>query len=259
MGEQYFIIDGPNRYGPADLATLNQWAAEGRLHANMMFEELSTSRRLRANEIPGLNSGQAAPAQDVLAPQPAPQVEAAPSQPQQPYAAPAAPNYGQQYAQPPGSNYYRPGQPVYGRPDQLQALADGYFGLNTAFLLVIVLYLFLTLGVPGILSGVLANNKALVLPALIFIFLAYGGGVALLALKPCKKIAYGKGWTEGQGVLAAVLVGLNAMLCCGIIGFIVMQTIASSEIKKYGVPSGIFGLKKSEVARVIAAMEQRPR
>lgn len=52
---QYFVIlpDG-QKFGPADLATLNQWAAEGRIVAGCEIEDLATRVRTPATAMPGL-------------------------------------------------------------------------------------------------------------------------------------------------------------------------------------------------------------
>jgi hypothetical protein len=53
----YHVI-GPdgNRYGPADLPTLNQWAAEGRVTPSTMLED-SSGARIAASSVPGLVFG----------------------------------------------------------------------------------------------------------------------------------------------------------------------------------------------------------
>lgn len=52
---RYFVLanDG-NKYGPADVATLNGWIAEGRLVATQMLEDETTGARLPAGTVPGL-------------------------------------------------------------------------------------------------------------------------------------------------------------------------------------------------------------
>ncbi len=149
-GVQYYIIDGANRYGPADLNTLNQWAAEGRLRADMMFEEMPTGRRLRATEIPGLNiPGAAQMGQPGMGqPQPGP---FAPGPMQQ-----QGGQYGQQWQQPPGSSYYR-APTMMGAPDpQAKSVA------TTGVILGIV-SLFcgcLPAGIAAIVMGINAQNMA---------------------------------------------------------------------------------------------------
>lgn len=52
----YFVLgaDG-QRYGPVDLATLNQWAQEGRVQANTVIVDVATGGDLLASQMPGLN------------------------------------------------------------------------------------------------------------------------------------------------------------------------------------------------------------
>ncbi|RYG34758.1 hypothetical protein EON81_14675 [bacterium] len=52
---RYFVIsDDGSRYGPADLATLKQWAQEGRLLGTQYLEEETGGRRILAAELTGL-------------------------------------------------------------------------------------------------------------------------------------------------------------------------------------------------------------
>jgi hypothetical protein len=51
----YYVISADNnRYGPADLTTLNQWAAEGRVLPHQMVEDAATGIRIPASSVPGL-------------------------------------------------------------------------------------------------------------------------------------------------------------------------------------------------------------
>ncbi len=51
----YYVISGDGqRYGPADLATLNQWAKEGRLLPNQMVEDEASGIRIAATAVAGL-------------------------------------------------------------------------------------------------------------------------------------------------------------------------------------------------------------
>ncbi len=54
-GDQYFVI-GPdgNKYGPADPATLTQWAAENRLSPTSMLEEAATGVQIEAQRVSGI-------------------------------------------------------------------------------------------------------------------------------------------------------------------------------------------------------------
>ena len=96
---KYFVIasDG-NKYGPADLATLNAWIAEGRLTpAQMLEDELGT--RTPASSVPGLNF---------------------------PMAAPAAPQAGPA----PGATMYQPGQQPFNQAPGYYPRGTGYVGDN---------------------------------------------------------------------------------------------------------------------------------
>ncbi|MBS1726867.1 MAG: hypothetical protein JST51_09115 [Armatimonadetes bacterium] len=58
----YFVIgnDG-QKYGPADISTLNQWAQEGRLTPTSMLEDATTGQQTMASQMPGISFPVAAP------------------------------------------------------------------------------------------------------------------------------------------------------------------------------------------------------
>lgn len=58
---QYFVIH-PNgqKYGPADIPTLNQWILENRLSPSTELEDAATLQRIQASNVPGLNFGSVA-------------------------------------------------------------------------------------------------------------------------------------------------------------------------------------------------------
>lgn len=147
------------------------------------------------------------------------------------------------------SGYYvRPALIPSLNADKLQALADGYFGLNLVFLLNVAL----ALGLNALLG--LSRQGEVALAALLggaaFVFLAIAG----CSFPFNRKIAFGMGWNSGMAVLASLLMGLNSAFCCGIIGYVVMQQIAFVEIKKYGVRKGPFGIRKRDVAVRVAEL-----
>lgn len=53
--DMYFVVlpDG-QKFGPADLRTLNQWATEGRILSNTVIEDAQTGQRFQAGSLPGL-------------------------------------------------------------------------------------------------------------------------------------------------------------------------------------------------------------
>jgi hypothetical protein len=83
----YVIGDDGQKYGPADVATLNQWIAENRLVRTQILEDEASGSRMAASAVEGLNF-----------PPPA----AAPG-PQGPGAGPLPGSHGY------GGNYARPG------------------------------------------------------------------------------------------------------------------------------------------------------
>jgi len=140
----------------------------------------------------------------------------------------------------------------YGTADKLQALSDGYFGLNIIFLINIVLSL------GSRFSGVTAKTPSEALGILAGYALVVGLVVGFGSYHNNKKIAFGADWKPGMAVLASVLMALNSVFCCGIIGYVIVQNLAFQEMKKYGLKGGFFGVKKSEIAAKVAEMRATP-
>lgn len=144
------------------------------------------------------------------------------------------------------------GPAPYGTADQLQALWEGYYGLNWVFLANVLLALGFRFIPMAMEDAASAGIAMLVLAILMFLV------VAGYSFVYNRKIAFGKGWGDGVAVVASVLMGLNSVFCCGIIGYIVMQTIAATEMKNYGLKTGFLGVKKKEVQERIAQMRAQP-
>jgi len=51
----YVIAPDGNRYGPADISTLQQWVREGRIVANTTLEDELTGTKIRASLLPELS------------------------------------------------------------------------------------------------------------------------------------------------------------------------------------------------------------
>jgi len=132
MEPEYYVLDGPSRYGPANVQILNQWAMEGRILQDTKMQEASTGRTLNASEVPGLSiPQQMGPPSPGLG-----QTQAIYQQPN-PYATPPQPT----------SPYLRPGSmPDSGLEKRV----------STALVLGLVSLLFCCIG--GIVSTVLAAN-----------------------------------------------------------------------------------------------------
>lgn len=93
---RYYVF-APNgqRFGPADLPTLQQWVNEGRVLPNSMIEEEASGMRLAASAVTGLSFGPAPFAQQV-------QTQQNPYEPP-----PGSPYSSNPYGQAAPSNYYR--------------------------------------------------------------------------------------------------------------------------------------------------------
>ena len=87
----YFVVDqnSGQKYGPADVTTLNQWIVEGRVTPSTMLEDATTGQQMLASTVPGLSLG--------TPPSSAPQQTFSP-----PPTAPVANPYPRQFEQAPG-------------------------------------------------------------------------------------------------------------------------------------------------------------
>ncbi len=127
----------------------------------------------------------------------------------------------------------------------MQALGEGYFGLNTAFIVNIVMVLVLN----GLVGALKDNLAVLGLSFVVVLGVVFG-----MTFKPNQKIGEGLNWAPWGAILASTLMAINSALCCGIIGYLVVQSMASKELEKYGVKKSFIGLKKSDFK---AAVERR--
>lgn len=150
--------------------------------------------------------------------------------------------------QPPQQFVPYPSGNNYGTREKLQALADGYFGLNNVFMVNLIMCVPLNLYMRTLTDP----GQALVTfgVAAVVLFVT----ILLLSLPQNKKIGFGLNWSPVSPAIASILMGLNSALCCGIFGYIIMQMLAANEMKKYGVQTGFFGMKKKAVQEVIDRM-----
>lgn len=105
----YVLGDQGQKYGPADVATLNLWISEGRVLPSTLLEDETSGLRSSATAVRGLQFP--ATPNPVLGAQ-APQYQQ-PQQPQQPYQQPQQPYQPQQFNQ-----YQRPQQYFAGNPGE---------------------------------------------------------------------------------------------------------------------------------------------
>lgn len=146
---------------------------------------------------------------------------------------------------PPYAQYPR-NEPLYGTSAQLQSLMDGYYGYSRLFLIQIGLAL---VWIAGIFLA--KDNGGIVylagIPILILV-------IGFLSYPLNKKIGYGANWSTTQIVLASLMMAFT-VVCYGILGYIIMQTIAANHIKRYGVRSGCLGLRKKAIRERISDLQ----
>jgi hypothetical protein len=153
----------------------------------------------------------------------------------------------QQYAQ-----YYRGGNNQFqGSSQQLQALSDGYFGLNNVFIVNVVLVF------AARIAQTATQNTANFLIAVLASILVLGLAVGFLSYPVNKKVGYGAGWQPSGPVFASILMGINSALCCGVIGYFWVQSIAAKKMKEFGVQPKGFGLKKKDIQLAIQELQRQ--
>lgn len=152
---------------------------------------------------------------------------------------------------PPGYAAY-PRETVYGSADQLQALSDGYYGLNW----VVIGTLVVSLVGRGLVETIKAPDAhfAAALGLLAVLILR----VAIASFPYSRKIGFGKGWSDAGEIVASALLGLTGWLCFGLVGCAILQSLALSEMRKYGVQGGMFrGPQRAWIKMKVSQMRAR--
>lgn len=149
--------------------------------------------------------------------------------------------------------YHRPGDETPD-PAKLKALADGYFGLNWVFLVNVAMVVpmnILMMGDP--MTQEAANAKGLMaLGWIVVIFLT----ISTLTYLQNRKIGFGLDWSPATVIAVSILMGINSALCCGVIGYAIVQTIASNRMAKvYQVKLTLFNGKR-RVDEKVRELEQ---
>ncbi len=162
-GQIYYVRaqDG-NRYGPADLDTLNSWAAEGRINAATMIEiEGSAAPGFPFASLPGaMAPGGAAPAP--VEPEPAPM-----SQPADPYASaeekpwsPEEPAPASPFSNPQPAPSYPAAEPASYSAAYDRASGSPSSGSNTVTISIILSVVGILCGLPTAPFGLWMGMKA---------------------------------------------------------------------------------------------------
>src|SRR5258708_4239435 len=108
-------------------------------------------------------------------------------------------------SEPPETHFVAyPREPLdpYSDAERLQALADGYYGLNRACATNLLI------GIPEtilLFSGVYGPNDANLVVAILVGTLGSG----LLVYRPMERIGRGAGWSPAIAIVAALLIALN--------------------------------------------------
>lgn len=150
--------------------------------------------------------------------------------------------------------YPRGQQAIYGTPEQLMALWEGYSGLNYVF----ILNVFLALGGRAVTVAPIweGSPPEAFLVYYGFYFLILFAAIGATSYPHAKKIAYGKNWAPANAITASVLIALFSWVCCGIVGYAFMQQIALNEMKRYGLKPSFLLRKKDVLAKVEELREQ---
>ena len=140
----------------------------------------------------------------------------------------------------------------------MQALSDGYFGLNRV-LLAIFLTTVVVLVIPsrhavGPFTPAVAHQGMVVLLTRMAIAGVLSGAYAY---RWNRKIGVGYGWSWLGPVLASIGIGLASMFCLGFFAFALMKNIAAQEIRQYGIDIGFWGGSRSEIELMVASIRAR--
>ncbi|MCA0361817.1 MAG: hypothetical protein LCH41_12295 [Armatimonadetes bacterium] len=142
--------------------------------------------------------------------------------------------------------------PPGGSAEKLEALGSGYHGLNLVFVGNIVV----ALGINLFARSTEGDLGAGVI--ILGLFALMGVGVAFATFPQNKKIGFGLDWQPSGAIIASILMGLNSALCCGVIGYVVMQQLAGNRMKQYGLRTGFLGVKKADIAARVSELRQSP-
>ena len=134
-----------------------------------------------------------------------------------------------------------------GSADQLKALRDGYFAVNLVFYVNVALILGLLWATDRF-----WERFRWVFPVGLAVLCLVIGSLSYSLLS--KKIGYGANWNPGVAVLVALFMGMSSIGCCGLIGYVSLQSQAAAELRKYNLKSGVLGFRKKDVEALVAEL-----
>lgn len=129
---------------------------------------------------------------------------------------------------------------------KLRTLVEGYFGMSVAFGLTVLCNF---IGTGLMMFVAMQMNQ----PVIIYLGIVFGvAGAFFFTLGPNEKIGIGLGWKENGKYIASGLIALNVALFCGVVGFIVVQQMATNAMKRDGLRLGFFVSKKKLLGQIDA-------
>ena len=139
-----------------------------------------------------------------------------------------------------------PRGPAKGTPDQLEALAEGYYSLSKVCLVSAVIFL-----LELILLGLI--DPTFLIVGVVYALTAFI--VTWLSLDGCTKLAKGFGEPASNAIAAAILLGIATPLFVGFFQFAVTLQKAVAEIEAYGVRKRFLSLvRRVDIAEVVDKM-----
>lgn len=138
---------------------------------------------------------------------------------------------------------------------RLRHLLDGYFGLNKVFLINVLFIVALRVVQVG---AAASGSEGGILVVFLLGYLVMAVAIGFVSYKHNQSAGEGLGWQPSGALIASVLMGLNSFLCCGAIGYGIVQSKIAKVLKEYGIAGGFFGVKKAHAYHVLAQLENIP-
>lgn len=131
---------------------------------------------------------------------------------------------------------------------KLRAILEGCQGLNIIF--------GITVAVNIVGGQSLRREGGATLPAIIAFAIILFLLVSIGSFKYVKKVGEGLDWPESKATMVSVLLGLNSAICCGAIGFILVQMAAIKKLNEGGIEASLL---KFNVKNGLATVDQMER
>ena len=143
---------------------------------------------------------------------------------------------------------YPRGTKPYGSAEHLQAVAEVYFGLNTAGLVAFMCGL--TWPLLGEAIGPLN------MPFTAFCVVLASTATGLIAYGSFRKLATIREWSLLTPILLAILVSLFSPFCIGFFVIALAQSWPTQQLRKYRLGTGFKGVNRKDVAQKVREMQE---